>query len=617
MNDHKKLLHLLSPYKRRLFFVASLNLLSILFSLLTITLIAPFLSLIFGKISLQLKQPILAFNSDAVVNYLKYLLSQIIQTQGGGQALLYLVSLVIVFIFLNKFFNYWATWMLTAVRTDIVQNYRNKAYHQLLILPLSYYAKAKKGDIISRVINDVQDIDASMLQTLQQLLRDPLLILFYLITLFFINYKLTLFVFVILPVAGFLISRIQRKLKTNSLEAKQKQGLMNSMLEESIYGLRIIKAFHTIGAVYDRFFAVNDAYNKVYIKMYRRKDLSSPMGEFFGTLTVIFILLYGSSQVLSADSTFSAELFITYIALFVQIINPAKATAETTANLRKGFAAVHRLEELLEAEEVIVEQKNALPINEFSDSIRFEKVSFSYGNENVLTDLNFSIKKGKNIAICGLSGSGKSTLMDLLLRFYDPTQGKILLDEKEIKSLKINDLRTMFGMVNQETILFNDTVYNNIVLGLENVEEKEVIEAAKIANAYDFITQLEEGFHTNIGDRGAKLSGGQKQRLSIARAVLRNPSILILDEATSSLDTESERAVQTALDNVLKNRTSIVIAHRLSTIAHADEIIVLDKGTIAERGTHSELLAQNGMYAKWIEMQEVGAVRASSCFVAS
>ena len=603
MNDYKKLFHLLKPYKWRLFFVALLNVFSVIFSLFTITLIAPFLSLIFGKISLQLEKPMLAFNSDAIITYLKYILSQAIQTHGTVQALLYMVALVIVFIFLNKFFNYLAIWILTAVRTTILQNYRNKAYNQILILPLSYYSQAKKGDIISRVINDVQDIDASVLQTLQQLLRDPLMMLFYLFTLFFINYKLTLFVFVLLPIAGFLIGRVQRKLKTNSMDAKQKQGMMNNMLEESIYGLRIIKAFHTIGLVYKRFSAINEAYNKVYIKMYRRRDLSSPMGEFFGTLTVIFILLYGSSLVLNAESSFSAELFITYIALFVQVINPAKATVETTANLRKGFAAIHRIEELLDAEEIIVEQKNAVQVHSFSDSIRFEHVSFSYGGENILNDLNFTIKKGAHIAICGLSGSGKSTLVDLLMRFYDPTQGRILFDEKDIKTLKILDLRTMFGMVNQETILFNDTVYNNIVLGLENIEEKEVIAATKIANAYNFISKLEYGFHTNIGDRGAKLSGGQKQRISIARAILRNPSILIFDEATSSLDTESERAVQTALDNVLKCRTSIVIAHRLSTIANADEILVLDRGAIAERGTHQQLIAQNGFYAKMIEMQ--------------
>ena len=601
MNDYKKLFHLLTPYKWRLFFVACLNIFSVIFSLLTITLIAPFLSLIFGQISLQLEKPLLAFNSDAIVNWLKYLLSQAIQTHGTTQALLYMVALVIVFIFLNKLFNYLAIWILTAVRTNSIQNYRNKAYNQILVLPLAYYAKTKKGDIISRVINDVQDIDTSILQTLQQLLKDPLMMFFYLFALFFINYKLTLFVFVLLPVAGILIARIQRKLKTNSMEAKQKQGMMNSILEESIYGLRIIKAFHTIDVVYKRFFAINEAYNKVYIKMYRRRDLSSPMGEFFGTLTVIFILLYGGWLVLNENTAFSAELFVTYIALFVQIINPAKATVEASANLQKGFAAIHRIEELLEAEEIIVEQKNALSINEFSDSIRFENVSFSYGDENILNNLNFTIKKGANIAICGLSGSGKSTLVDLLMRFYDPTQGTVLLDNNDIKNLKIADLRTMFGMVNQESILFNDTVYNNIVLGLDHIEEKDVIEAAKIANAYDFIAKLEYGFHTPIGDRGAKLSGGQKQRICIARAILRNPSILILDEATSALDTESERAVQIALDNVLKSRTSIVIAHRLSTIVNADEILVLDRGAIIEQGTHQELLAQKGNYAKMIE----------------
>lgn len=604
MRDFKKLFRLLIPYKGRLFFVSILNIFSVIFSLFTISLLIPFLSLIFNKIPLELEKPLFTFHSESIVSYLKYIISEIIQTQGVVYALVYLVLLVFVFYFLKLLFNYLAICLLASVRTRILQNYRNKAYHQILILPLSYYAKTKKGDIISRVINDVQDIDVSILQTLQQLLSDPFMIIFYLFALFFVNYKLTLFVLVLLPVAGFAISRMQRKLKSVSMEAKQQQGTMNSLLEESIYGLRIIKAFHAIAEIFDRFSMVNEKYNKFYIKTYRRRDLSSPVGEFFGSLTVIFILLYGSSLVLSENSTFSAELFIVYIALFVQIINPAKATAESAANLQKGFASVHRLEELLNADEVIVEQKNALPINSFSDNIQFDHVVFSYGNGNVLNDLNLTIKKGKNIAICGLSGAGKSTLVDLLLRFYDVTEGAILLDGKDIRTLKISDLRSMFGMVSQETILFNDTVYNNIVLGLD-VPKEAVVEAAKIANAYDFIVRLEHGFDTNIGDRGAKLSGGQKQRISIARAILRNPSVLILDEATSALDTESERAVQAALDNVLQNRTSIVIAHRLSTIVNADEIIVLNHGTIAERGSHKELLSQDGIYRKMIERQSV------------
>lgn len=498
-----------------------------------------------------------------------------------------------------------AIWMMASVRTNIVKTYRNEGYNKLLALPLSYYSQKKKGDILSRMINDVQDVDTSILESLQQLLRDPLTILFYLFTLSFINYKLTIFVLILLPVAGLIISQIQRRLKKVSSKLKEKQGDMISSLEESIYGLRVIKAFHTIDRTYQRFKGINKDYTKLHINMFRRRDLSSPIGEFLGTITVVGILIFGSSMVLNPASGFPAELFITYIALFTQIINPFKATAESTANLKKGFAAMERIDELMQTDEVIIEKPNAISIHSFSEKISFEHVNFSYEEIPVLQDLSFDIEKGKMIAICGLSGAGKSTIANLLMRFYDVSAGKISIDGKDIRDLKIKNLRNFFGIVTQDSILFNDTVYNNIVLGMQNTTKEDVIEAAKIANAYDFISKLENGFDTNIGDRGTRLSGGQKQRISIARAVLRNPPVFILDEATSALDTESERTVQLALENVLKDRTSVVIAHRLSTIVHADEIIVLDKGRIAERGTHQQLSAQHGIYAKMIKMQSI------------
>jgi subfamily B ATP-binding cassette protein MsbA len=536
---------------------------------------------------------------------MQYLLSQIIQSQGIIQALIYLILTIFVFFFLNKFFNYMAIWMMASVRTNIVKTYRNEGYNKLLALPLSYYSQKKKGDILSRMINDVQDVDTSILESLQQLLRDPLTILFYLFTLSFINYKLTIFVLILLPVAGLIISQIQRRLKKVSSKLKEKQGDMISSLEESIYGLRVIKAFHTIDRTYQRFKGINKDYTKLHINMFRRRDLSSPIGEFLGTITVVGILIFGSSMVLNPASGFPAELFITYIALFTQIINPFKATAESTANLKKGFAAMERIDELMQTDEVIIEKPNAISIHSFSEKISFEHVNFSYEEIPVLQDLSFDIEKGKMIAICGLSGAGKSTIANLLMRFYDVSAGKISIDGKDIRDLKIKNLRNFFGIVTQDSILFNDTVYNNIVLGMQNTTKEDVIEAAKIANAYDFISKLENGFDTNIGDRGTRLSGGQKQRISIARAVLRNPPVFILDEATSALDTESERTVQLALENVLKDRTSVVIAHRLSTIVHADEIIVLDKGRIAERGTHQQLSAQHGIYAKMIKMQSI------------
>ena len=605
MKDFRKLFSLLAPYKLKLVFISFFNIFSILFSIFSITLLAPFLYLIFNQVPLMLEKPVLTFNSESVVLYLQYLLSQIIQSQGVVHALIYLILTIFVFFFLNKFFNYMAIWMMASIRTNIVETYRNKGYNKLLALPLSYYSQKKKGDILSRMINDVQDVDTSILESLQQLLRDPLTIVFYLFTLSFINYKLTIFVLVLLPFAGLIISQIQRKLRKVSSKLKEKQGDMISSLEESIYGLRVIKAFHTIDRTYQRLKKINKEYTKLHINMFRRRDLSSPIGEFLGTITVVGILIFGSSMVLNPASSFSAELFITYIALFTQIINPFKATAESTANLKKGFAAMERIEELMQTDEVILEKPNAISVHSFSDKISFEHVHFSYEDTAVLKDLSFDIEKGKMIAICGLSGAGKSTIANLLMRFYDISSGKISIDGKDIRDLKIKDLRSLFGIVTQESILFNDTVYNNIVLGMQNITKEDVVEATKIANAYDFISKLENGFDTNLGDRGTRLSGGQKQRISIARAVLRNPPVFILDEATSALDTESERSVQIALENVLKDRTSVVIAHRLSTIIHADEIIVLDKGHIAERGTHQQLSSQNGIYAKMIKMQSI------------
>ena len=602
MNDFRKLFLRLKPYKLKLIVVGFFNILSILFSVFSIAMLAPFLSLIFNKIPLVLDKPEFVFSSEGLISYSSYFISQIIVSQGMISALLLLIFIVFLFFLLNKSFAYIAVWMMASVRTGVIKTYRNQSYERLLILPLSYYSDKRKGDIMSRVINDIQDIDVSILQSFQQLLRDPLTIAFYLSALSFINYKLTLFVLILLPLAGFIINKVQRKLKTVSQKVKEKQGTMTATIEETIYGLRVIKAIHAIDKMYQQFGRLNQEYNKLYIKMFRRRDLSSPIGEFLGTITVICILLYGSSMVLDDANGFSAELFITYIVMFVQIINPAKATAESVANLKKGFAAIDRVDELMQAEEVITEVPNALYINNFKDNICFKNVSFSYEDTPVLKNINFEIKKGKTIAICGLSGSGKSTLTDLLMRFYDVSSGQILVDGQDIRTLNITSLRKLFGIVTQESILFNDTVFNNITLGMDTTEN-EVLAAAKIANAYDFITKLEDGFNTNIGDRGTRLSGGQKQRISIARAVLRNPSIFVLDEATSALDTESERVVQSALNNVLQDKTAIIIAHRLSTIIHADEILVLDNGTIAERGTHKQLSAQNGLYAGVIKKQ--------------
>lgn len=605
MKDYKKLFVLLRPYSFRLGLAVFFNLLYTIFSIASISLLAPFLSLIFNQIPLTLEEPIFSFTSGGVILYVKYLLSQIIINHGVFRALIILVLSVFVFFLLKNIFYYISMWIIIPVRGNLIKDLRNKAYWRILILPLSFYSEHRKGDILTRVINDVQDVDFYILRSLQQLFREPIVILLFLSTLFFINYEFTLFVLIAIPIAGYVINRLQRTLKQKSLTAKEKQSNMLSLYEESIYGLRIIKAFNAINGMYKRFTNLNQFYSKTQIKINRRRDLSSPMSEFLGSCIVILILLYGGQMILKPNNSFSAEMFITYIVLFTQIINPAKTISEATANFKKGFASLTRIEQLILSEEKIIEDSEAQDISEFKSHIHFHNVSFSYEEKLVLDSINITIPKGKIIAICGSSGSGKSTLVDLLPRFYDPTQGSIYIDDIDIKKLKINQLRSLFGIVSQENILFNDTIFNNIAFGLKNINKQHVIEAAKIANIYSFINTLPEGFDTVVGDRGMKLSGGQKQRISIARAILKNPPILILDEATSSLDSESELLVQQALNNLMQNRTSIVIAHRLSTISAADEILVLEEGKIVEQGTHQELIQLNGRYKDLIDLQDL------------
>ncbi|NLJ81705.1 MAG: ABC transporter ATP-binding protein [Bacteroidales bacterium] len=605
MKDYKKLFVLLRPYSFRLGLAVFFNLLYTIFSIASISLLAPFLSLIFNQIPLTLEEPIFSFTSGGIILYVKYLLSQIIINHGVFRALIILVLSVFVFFLLKNIFYYISMWIIIPVRGNLIKDLRNKAYWRILILPLSFYSEHRKGDILTRVINDVQDIDFYILRSLQQLFREPIVIVLFLSTLFFINYEFTLFVLIAIPIAGYVINRLQRTLKQKSLTAKEKQSNMLSLYEESIYGLRIIKAFNAINGMYKRFTNLNQFYSKTQIKINRRRDLSSPMSEFLGSCIVILLLLYGGQMILKPNNSFSAEMFITYIVLFTQIINPAKTISEATANFKKGFASLTRIEQLILSEEKIIEDSEAQDISEFKSHIHFHNVSFSYEEKLVLDSINITIPKGKIIAICGSSGSGKSTLVDLLPRFYDPTQGSIYIDDINIKKMKINQLRSLFGIVSQENILFNDTIFNNIAFGLKNIDKQHVIEAAKIANIYSFINTLPEGFETIVGDRGMKLSGGQKQRISIARAILKNPPILILDEATSSLDSESELLVQQALNNLMENRTSIVIAHRLSTIFSADKIVVLEEGKIVEQGTHQELIQLNGRYKDLIDLQDL------------
>jgi subfamily B ATP-binding cassette protein MsbA len=494
-------------------------------------------------------------------------------------------------------------YFLAAVRIGAVERIRNDSYQKLTILPLSYYTGQKKGDIIARITTDVQEVDYSIMTYLEMIVRDPVTILTYFITLFVMSPKLTLFVIILLPITGYIIAQIGRTLRRESRIGQAKFAGLLSVIEETISGLRIIKAFTAIDFSNIRFRKLNSDYSRLLLKITRTRDLSSPLSEFMSSVVIIIVLWFGGRLVLGDNPTISAAIFITYIVIFSQIIPPAKTFASGYYSMQKGIASAERIFEILDAEEVIEEKPNAINIKTFNEGIEYKNVFFRYQNEFVLKNINCRIDKGKIIALVGQSGGGKSTFADLLPRFYDTTEGEILIDGKSIKDYRINDVRGLTGIVTQEPILFNDTVFNNISFGKEDATLEDVVNAARVANAHEFIEKMEQGYQSNIGDRGTKLSGGQRQRLSIARAVLRNPPILILDEATSSLDTESERLVQDALAKVMSNRTSIVIAHRLSTIIYADEIFVLQNGEIVERGTHPELLSKKGVYKKLYDLQ--------------
>ncbi len=579
------------------------NLLTIVFSLFSFALLIPFLNLLFGIDDLVTDKPELAFNTKSLLEYLNYQISEVISSNGKIQALVYICIVLLISFFLRNFARFFAMYYMANVRIGAIKGIRNDIYTKLLILPLSFFTRHKKGDIIARVTTDVQEVEFSIMNYLEMIIRDPITIIAYFAFMVSMSPQLTIFVLVILPVTGFIIGRIGRSLRKQSKIGMTKFAGLLSTIEESISGLRIIKAFNAIDYSDKKFKWANNDYSKLLIWIYRRRDLSSPLSEFLSSVVIVIVLWFGGKMVLSDTPTIQAADFITYIVVFSQIIPPAKTFAQGFYSIQKGIASAERIFEVLDAEEVIEERPDALSIKSFEKCIEYKKVSFKYENEYVLKNIDLKIEKGKVIALVGESGGGKSTMADLLPRFYDVDKGELLIDGKNIVDLKINDTRGLMGIVSQESILFNDTIFNNIAFSEENVLEKDVIAAAKVANAHEFIIDTEKGYQTNIGDRGMKLSGGQRQRLSIARAVLANPPILILDEATSSLDTESEKLVQKALFNVMKDRTTVVIAHRLSTIQHADEIIVLKKGEIVERGTHGELISLDGVYSKLQQLQ--------------
>ena len=603
MRKYLRILAYIRPFKGAALLNVLFNLLVILFSLVSFVMLIPFLNLLFGIEKLVEAPPEFSMSPEVLMESLNYYISKIIITRGEVQALIFICLFLLGTFFFRNLFRFLAMFFLAKVRIGALRDIRNDLYNKLLILPLSFYSSQKKGDIIARITTDVQEIEHSIMNYLEMIIRDPVTIIAYYVTLMVMSPQLTLFVTILLPITGYIIGRIGRSLRKESKIGQAQFAGLLAIIEETISGLRIIKAFTAINFSSKRFVDFNRDYSKVLLKIYRTRDLSSPLSEFMSSVVIILVLWFGGRLVLNNDTTITAAVFITYIVIFSQIIPPAKTFATGFYSIQKGIASAERVFYILDADEVIEEKKDPVRIKKFAESIEYKNVSFKYAREYVLKDVNVRIDKGRIIALVGPSGGGKSTFVDLLPRFYDVSQGELLVDGVNIRDYKIDDLRSLMGIVTQEPILFNDSVMNNIIFGKAGVTEEQVREAARIANADEFIDKMDEGYHTYIGDRGSRLSGGQRQRLSIARAVLRNPPILILDEATSSLDSESEKLVQDALARVMENRTSIVIAHRLSTIRHADEILVLNKGLVVERGDHSSLLNMNGVYKKLYELQ--------------
>jgi len=588
------------------------NILFALFNAVSLTLAMPFLKLLFEETNLiesglilMKGKPHFALNAEYIKDVSNYYITGLIVTQGGKMKALVIICVIIfVMTFFKNLFRYLAMFFIAPIRNGVVRDLRNKMYKKAMDLPLSYYSEEKKGDLMSRMSNDVQEIEWSIMQTLEMIFREPLTVILLFSLMLLISAKLTLYILLLLPIAALFIVILGKSLKNSARKSKETLGHLISVIEETLGSLKVIKAFSAMKPMQKKFEDINQTYYKQSVNVYRKTDLSSPLTETVVTGILMLILFIGGSMVFNGQLT--GPLFLTYFILASQLIPPIKQLTTSYSNIQKGVASEERIDKILLADDVITDKKNAKTISDFTKEIEYKNVWFAYhkGDDGyVLRDINLKIEKGKTIALVGQSGSGKTTLADMLPRFYESDKGALLIDGNDIKDLETESVREHIGVVTQESILFNDSVKNNIIFGMQNVTDAKVIEAAKIANAHEFIMQLPNGYDTIIGDRGGKLSGGQRQRLSIARAILKNPSILILDEATSALDTESEKLVQEALTNLMKNRTSVVIAHRLSTIANADEIIVMHQGEIIERGNHTQLLALDGTYKKLCDMQ--------------
>lgn len=613
MKDFLRILRrFVPPYKRYLVGNILFNILSAILNLFSFALIIPILQILF-KIDegVYTYMPVIVdwANWDSVKalpeiwkNNFFWFVSDLIEREGGSFTLIILGVFLVVMTFLKVASMYLAFYMMIPIRTGVVRDIRNQINRKITQLSLGFFSEERKGDILARVSGDVNEIEASIMSSLDMLFKNPILILIYLIGMILISWQLTLFVFILLPFAGYVMGQVGKKLKRRSLEGQQQWGALMSQIEETLGGLRIIKAFNAEKKIQDRFERANEQFRQTTTRVYRRQQMAHPMSEFLGTATIAVVLWYGGSLILSNNSSIDAATFIYYLVIFYSIINPAKDLSKAAYAIQKGLASMTRIDKILMAQSDINDPEQPKPVK-FTHAIEYRNVWFRYRNDWVLKGINLTIPKGKTVALVGQSGSGKSTLVDLLPRFYDVTEGSIAIDDTDIRQVKLVDLRGLMGNVNQEAILFNDTFFNNIAFGVEGATREQVEEAAKIANAHDFIMASEHGYDTNIGDRGGKLSGGQRQRISIARAILKNPPILILDEATSALDTESEHLVQEALENLMRNRTTIVIAHRLSTIKNADEICVMHEGEIVERGCHEDLLKLDGYYKRLCDMQ--------------
>ena len=600
------------PYKKYMVSNIVFNILSAILNLFSFALIIPILNILF-----KLNDDVYSYKAwvfdpwtweswkgtpELIKNNFFWFVSDLIEKEGGSFTLIVLGAFLIISTFLKVGTMYMAFFTMIPIRTGVVRDIRNQINKKITELPLGFFSEERKGDIIARVSGDVNEVETSIMSSLDMLFKNPILIIIYLIGMIVISWQLTVFVLVLLPLAGYVMGQVGKKLKRKSLEGQQQWGGLMSQIEETLGGLRIIKAFNAEKKIQARFESSNDRFRRTTIRIYRRQQMAHPMSEFLGTATIAIVLWYGGTLILSNHSTIDASTFIYYLVIFYSIINPAKDLSKSVYAIQKGLASMDRIDKILKAESNINDPADPKKI-ELNKEIRYNNIWFKYQHDWVLKGVDLVIPKGKTVALVGQSGSGKSTLVDLLPRFYDVDKGSITIDGTDIRDASLYDLRGLMGNVNQEAILFNDTFFNNISFGVEGATLEQVKEAARIANAHEFIMASEDGYNTNIGDRGGKLSGGQRQRISIARAILKTPPILILDEATSALDTESERLVQEALENLMRNRTTIVIAHRLSTIRNADEICVMHEGEIVERGRHEELLDLNGYYKRLCDMQ--------------